>query len=565
VVERQQEEALGEGRLAPQPRSAGRAQTFALGWIVGFLLLGYAALRALELAPHRGSARPPDETPVEAPDLGAWQARVEADTVRILARLLPLHDEPVLEEFRSRSLRERYELPPGRPWRLYLELEAGAEAPGTVQVSRAEVPGVLQAFAALARPRAGRDPVHALLAAPPGPLESERARPLVLWGERIEEGAELELELGGPGEERRILRARLERLPQDTEVTRWYAEEARRGGRERSLEAEVARLEEELRIERARRAAREEDLLQFGRMLAGLPVAGELGLAPTPGAPPPPSPEELARIEDETLRRARAEELGRALGVLMRLEGLRGLDLLDPGTLQPGPPQALGPVVFRCLDERGALTGSVRAERLRLEGSTAAHTLTLVLEDGYESRGGAREPFLGGVRRITLREVDPEPWLADCPELFAEQTAAIGDDGRWPLAEVRRELNRLLALDTHLGWYRLHTLGGVRGAVLLDVMLEELDVDGRLERRYFADRLVLGLEDASVVLELEGGAIVRGGEKTPFRDGRHRLVLPGVTVAPWRAARLPGFSTPSPPPARPEEPTEARAGATVGG
>src|SRR5262249_49753344 len=157
---------------------------------------------------------------------------------------------------------------------------------------------------------------------------------------------------------------------------------------------------------------------------------------------------------------------------------------------------------------RGLLTGSVHAERLRLTGSRAARTLTLVLEKGYESRAGERVPFIDGVRRIGLSNVDPEPWFRDCPELFtAEDLAPSDDDGLWDLGGVRRELNRLLALDTRHGWYRLHSLGGVLGTELRDVQLEELETGGRLVRRFFADRLDFALEDASLVLQLRDGSI----------------------------------------------------------
>ncbi|HEX6883285.1 MAG TPA: hypothetical protein VF530_07875 [Planctomycetota bacterium] len=539
-------------RLPDSPRRHGRAGTFTLGWIVAGLVLGYAALRALELAPRSGSAtRIQDELPADTPDLGTWRARLvlaEPDGPVVLARLLPLHDEPALEEFRARALRERYQLPPGRPWRLYLELAAAGE-PAPLALHDARVAGGPVPFGTLAAPRPELDPVHALLAAVPATLEVGRARPLVLWGELPEGEPELVLELADAAGASIPARAPLTREAAGS-TPRWYAAHGPQPERERSLEAEVARLERELSAERARRAQREEDLVEFGRMLSRLPVARELGLEPPAEPPPsPPTPEEEAALAAEAAARARAEELGRQLAVLMRLEGLRGLDLLEAGTLQPGPPAALGPVVFRCLDERGALTGSLAAARLRLEASAAAHTLTIVLEDGFESRGGAREPFAGGERRITLRDVDPGPWRAECPELFAaEEPVAGGDEGRWPLFEVRRELNRLLALDTRHGWYRLHSLGGVRGRALLDVIVEELDAGGKLQRRFFADRLWLVLEDASLVLELEDGAIVRGAEKTPFRDGRHRLVLPGVALEPWRAAVLPGFSEPPPPP-----------------
>ncbi len=555
LVERQQEEGLGhEGRLGAA--RTGRAGAFSFGLVVGALVLGYAALRLFELAPRSGAPAPgPDAErgpPVEAE---AWRAQVTLGTARIQARLLPLHDEPVLEEFRAAALRQRYGLPAGRPWRLYLALEEATDAP--VRVRAARVAG-LAPFVELAAAPTGIDPVYALLAAAPGALEFGHVRPVVLWGPSVLEGDVLQIEgetATGSG-----LLARAPPAGGEEPVPRWYAGRALPRGAPRSLEQEVARLEGELERERTRRAEREQAFLEFSRLLGELPGGRELGLAPGALATvaAPPSPEEQERLAAERDARARAEVLARSLSVLMRLEGLRGLDLMDAGTLQPGPPSALGPVVFRCLDERGQLTGSLRAERLRLSGSHSAHTLTLVLEDGFESRAGAREPFENGERRITLRDVDPEPWITECPELFApEELARAHDDGRWVLSEVRRELNRLLALDPRLGWYRLHSLGGVLGAELRDVQLEQLQPDGHVERRLFADRLTLALEDGSLVLELTDGAFVRGEEKQPFRNGRHRIVLPGVAQEAWSAARLPGFA---PTPAREKAAEPAPAG-----
>lgn len=534
-MERQQEEELGnEGRL-----NHGRAGGFSTALVVAFLLLGYAALRVFELVPSSSPATLESAAePLERPAQLAWRAHVTLGEARVLALLLPLHGEPALEEFRAQALRARYELPEGEPWRLYLSLEEPSATP--VLVSSAHVGEELVPFAALARAPAGIDPVHALLAAAPGVLEVARARPMVLWGRLSADAPVLALASAE--------HAAVGTLAEEdaTAAPRWYAGTERPRAEPEALGDEIARLERELEHERTRRAEREQAFLEFSRLLAELPAGKELGLRlEEPDAPAPLSPEEEERLVAEESARTRAAELGRSLRVLMRLEGLRGLDLLEAGTLQSGPPPAIGPVVFRCLDERGRLAGSVRAERLRLEGSVSAHTLTLVLEQGSESRGGEPIPFDGGQRRITLQDVDPEPWLAECPELFeSADLADHRDDGRWALTEVRRELNRLLALDTRMGWYRLHSLGGVRGTELVDVQLEELEPAGHLQRRMFADRLQLLLEDGSVVLDLRDGAFVRGGEKQPFRDGRHRIVLPAANVAAWRASALPGFSDP---------------------
>lgn len=515
----------------------GRAGGFSAGLVVGFLLLGYAALRVFELVPRTSPVTLESTAELHEPPALAWRAHVTLGEARVVALLLPLHGEPALEEFRAHALRARYGLPEGEPWRLYLALEEPAAAP--VVVSSARVGSELVPFAEFAQKPAGIDPLHALLAAAPGALETARVRPMVLWGRLPADEPVLALASAEHAGEGPLVREEAQ------DVARWYAESERPRAEPETAGDEIARLERELERERARRAEREQAFLEFSRLLAELPAGKQLGLEPAAPAAPPPTPEEEERLVAEERARARAAELGRSLRVLMRLEGLRGLDLLDAGTLQAGPPSAIGPVVFRCLDERGRLAGSVRAERLRLEGSVSAHTLTLVLEQGSESRGGEPVPFDGGVRRITLQDVDPEPWLEECPELFeSDDLADQRDDGRWALAEVRRELNRLLALDARMGWYRLHSLGGVRGTELVDVQLEELEPAGHLERRMFADRLQLLLEDGSVVLDLRDGAFVRGGEKQPFRDGRHRIVLPAANVALWRASTLPGFSDP---------------------
>jgi hypothetical protein len=103
----------------------GRAPGFSLGLLIGFLLLGYAGVRALELLPRGGGATRHGDAPEHPTVLETFAARVPLGAASVVARLLPLHDEPALEEFRARALRERYGLPDGRPWRLR-RIERGA-------------------------------------------------------------------------------------------------------------------------------------------------------------------------------------------------------------------------------------------------------------------------------------------------------------------------------------------------------------------------------------------------------------------------------------------------------
>ena len=57
----------------------------------------------------------------------------------------------------------------------------------------------------------------------------------------------------------------------------------------------------------------------------------------------------------------RADELAALLRGLLRSEEISGLDLLEPGRFAEGK---LGPVVFRTLDDRGRLTGSITAVKI---------------------------------------------------------------------------------------------------------------------------------------------------------------------------------------------------------
>lgn len=314
------------------------------------------------------------------------------------------------------------------------------------------------------------------------------------------------------------------------------------------MRARVAELERALAAEQDKRVAREREWLQFTRALGSLPVAvpDEVRFeAEVPGEEEPAAPEPVP-VDETKLRRA--GEIARSLRALLAIEGLRGIDLLEVGQLDE---RWIGPVVFRLVDERGRLAGSLCAERLRLEGSRAARTVTLVLERGYEMRDGVRRPFApgpgeaaaeGGVRRIEIVDSNPKDWIEAVPELFGPAAVEPAhDDGRWSLVYVEGALNRLLRADAEHGYWRFKHVGGVVDRVLRDVQLEHLNADGKLERRLFADSLRIELQDRGVALLLEDGAQVRGDEKTPFLDGRFRIYLPRAVRADWDAAEVPLF------------------------
>lgn len=366
---------------------------------------------------------------------------------------------------------------------------------------------------------------------------------------------------------------------------------------ERELaQTQLASLRTELDRAVSARVARETEWLRYSKAISNLGAQAQI---PTPDfAPDPatstaqaPAPESdaqsVATVEldhaaaaaaadtaaeadraasDAAARADRDRAIFLALRSLFAAERVLVFDLMETGTLQDG---ATGPVVLRTLDEMGRPTGAVCAARLRLEASRAARTLTLVLEDGYERRGTDKLPFhvggdlggegvdevasssteapRGGVRRIVLPEVDPSVWIEALPELFtAHATTPIPDDGRWNLVALRNVLNLLLREDAASGWWRLAGIGGVRGSVLCDVALDQLDREGRLERKLFADRLSILREDRGLQLLLESGAQVRSDRKIPFLDGRYRIFLPRADADAWASRGVPGLSPPPP-------------------
>lgn len=307
------------------------------------------------------------------------------------------------------------------------------------------------------------------------------------------------------------------------------------------LRGENAQLQAELARAQAERAERERHWLEYAQGLsklaegagASLPQFGSADALPpvvesAPAAPDPALLERAAR-DAQILKRMRALFIADQIG---------GLDALELGTLQAG---FTGPVVFRALDFDGRPMGSICAERLYLEGSKAARTLTLVFEAGYQRQGGERVAFPeSGALRIELPEVDPLPWMQDLPELFGNaKPRAVLDDGLHDLTRLRVGMNLLLREDAQAGYWRLAALEGVVGGVLREVVLDGLDREGRLEKKLFADRLQIVERPQGLLLLLESGAQLRGNTKAPFLEGRYRIHLPRADAARWREAGLP--------------------------
>jgi hypothetical protein len=328
--------------------------------------------------------------------------------------------------------------------------------------------------------------------------------------------------------------------------------------------ARIARLEIDAQRAAAERIAREEEWLRYSKALSQLAAAGEKPASIFQPMPESASDEPAAKDasgRDSSGRSpeeiAEAAKHDRAIFVSLRsllsVEQVTSYDLLESGTLSPEG--FTGPVVLRALDERGRPIGTIAAARLHLEGSRAARSMTIVLENGYEKRGGESFPFTGpslepgrgGIRRIDLPAVDPSPWIEPLAAIFrAEDRAPPADDGLWDLGTVRAALNLLLREDVTGGWWRLAGLGGIEAGVLRDVQLDQLDATGRLERKLFADRMTIVEQEQGVKVELQDGAQLRGDAKTPFLDGRYRIFLPRASAERWRKAGLPGLAPPPP-------------------
>jgi hypothetical protein len=268
-------------------------------------------------------------------------------------------------------------------------------------------------------------------------------------------------------------------------------------------------------------------------------AAANPAAATTPGKLAPPTPE---------LSPSRGHAVYQELRTLFTLEQITGFDLLEAGALHVG---YTGPVVMRVLDDRGRPLGVISADRLRLEASRAARMVTVVLENGCERRAGVKTAFeggpvdadgRGGVRRIALPDCDPKPWIEAVPELFRDEDRDTSiDDGRVNLVKLRAALNQLLHVDAANGWYRVQGIGGVQANVLRDVAIDQLDRDGKIEKRLFADRMSVLREAQGLQILLLGGSQLRSDQKSAFLDGRYRIFLPRADAEAWAKAGIPGL------------------------
>ncbi len=317
-----------------------------------------------------------------------------------------------------------------------------------------------------------------------------------------------------------------------------------------SLAAELRRVSE-------RSYAREWELLQRQQLLVSNGADGGLaaGLAQILGdlteaeAAEPEAPAVAPEPTPLAGALQRGTELRRTFNGLLRTEGVGGLELLEAGVpwaLDPRRDEAeafgTGPVVFRRLDRSGGLIGGLAAERLTLEESLSGRTLSLVLHRPEERIRGQVLELDQDPLRIDLDAIDSEAFRKLCPELFAlkSETRLL----RRPFtnrAAMQVRFQALLALSRSGARYELQSVGGRDDEAWLDVRFLARDSQGRADRHLLADRMLLGLRDGLVVLELLDGATLIDGQSVPFMNGRMRIVLADADSDAWIDAGLPGF------------------------
>ncbi|MFT4710510.1 MAG: hypothetical protein ACI9D0_000084 [Bacteroidia bacterium] len=311
-----------------------------------------------------------------------------------------------------------------------------------------------------------------------------------------------------------------------------------------ALSKRVAKLEYELIVSEERRFAQEQEFLLWQNVISGMDPQGVLRAAGVLDAIEPEPLQDVVALAPDPLA-IEASKLGISLNNLMASEGIHSLDLLESGRMQAG---RMGPVVFRMLDDRGRLVGSLSATSVHFEASVTARTVTMILVEGKETHGGFATPF--AMRRLPFSFVDPWPWVEALPGLFpdfqAGQATPSGiDDGTWEIEPLRERLNELLRQDSINGYYKVKHIDGVLKDKLRGLHLVEYSPAGLSMRHIFADIGTITLGDRGAAILLEDGASMRGNEKTVFLRGRFRIYLPKAQHDQWKAEPLPGLSAPA--------------------
>lgn len=262
-----------------------------------------------------------------------------------------------------------------------------------------------------------------------------------------------------------------------------------------------ARRERDLRLESLGDAARLREQLQQKEQ--GLHELAQRVSELQTQAPPPAIPAIVPSV-------AAAAGLAARLTAALRASGVPGESVVEIGAVADG---ALQDLLLLAEGRDGAAPRVRRAARATLEVDRGRPVLRLT---GLADAAGA----LDGEELLPLPALDRAAF---------ERLGLAVPPGAVSLARLREGLAALLA--PH-GW-SVARLGGWSDGQLLDLRLELLSSEGRLDRALEAAR-------ASVLpgpeLDLLDGTLTAGGESRPFFQGRYRLPLPAGDLAAFDVA-----------------------------
>jgi hypothetical protein len=254
---------------------------------------------------------------------------------------------------------------------------------------------------------------------------------------------------------------------------------------------------------------------------------------------------ELVR-RDETMEElrerlfARSEELLRQTGLAAeqraRIEELReGIETLTArnAELEKGREE-----ISAALRENARLTADSAAVARR-----AADTAAELVREQERNRelSGKVDDLLQKLAERPARPAEPAaPPAAAPPEAAGSPPEPVEERDPSVTGPLAEALNALLAAGRGGRTYRFVSIGGVRGRSLLDVVIVDLEADGREAKRIVGAqaRLILDPRVRRVEIRLSEGHIVYYGVTAPFWGGQYVVPVVNVDVEAWRRSGL---------------------------
>jgi hypothetical protein len=195
---------------------------------------------------------------------------------------------------------------------------------------------------------------------------------------------------------------------------------------------------------------------------------------------------------------------------------------------------------------RGEISATLR-ENARLTAESAAASrkaadLATELSREQERNRDLSKKVDELVQKLAERPARPAEPAGPAPLPVAPAPAPAVAEQRDPAATAARveALNALLAASRGGRTYRFASLGGIRGDVLLDVVVVDLEPDGREAKRIIGAEahLVLDPRVRRVEIRLSDGHIVYYGVEAPFWGGKYVVPVVNVDVEAWRGSGL---------------------------